>query len=47
MGISTNPTGYGHERGLVFDGNKSKYKLCEVKFLAFYVDPKTLRYLCA
>ena len=35
MATSTNLTGYGPRRGLVFDGNESKYELWEVKFLAF------------
>jgi hypothetical protein len=32
---SSNSTGYGPRRGLVFDGNEAKYELLEVKFLSF------------
>ena len=35
MASSSNLTGYGPRRGLVFDGNESKYELWEVKFLTF------------
>ena len=34
MATSTNLTGYGPRRGLVFDGDESKYELWEVKFLS-------------
>ena len=33
--ITTNSTGYGPRRGLLFDGNESKYELWEVKFLGY------------
>mgnify|MGYP002803371089 CR=1 FL=1 len=32
---TTNSTGYGPRRGLLFDGNESKYELWEVKFLGY------------
>ena len=32
---SSNSTGYGRRRGLVFDGKEAKYELWEVKFLSF------------
>ena len=32
---TTNSTGYGPRRGLLFDGNESKYELWEVKFLCY------------
>ena len=32
---TTNPTGYGPRRRLLFDGNESKYELWEVKFLGY------------
>jgi hypothetical protein len=35
MAAPQNPTGYGPRRGLVFNGDESKYELWEVKFLAF------------
>ena len=35
MSTSQNPTGYGLRERLVFDGDKAKYELWEVKFLAF------------
>lgn len=35
MSTATNLTGYGPRRGLVFNGDESKYELWEVKFLAF------------
>ena len=35
MASSSNLTGYEPRRGLVFDGNESKYELWEVKFLTF------------
>ncbi|CAB4039167.1 Retrovirus-related Pol poly from transposon TNT 1-94, partial [Paramuricea clavata] len=34
MATATNPTGYGPRRGLLFNGDESKYELWEVKFLA-------------
>ena len=34
MATSTNLTGYGPRRGLVFDRDESKYELWEVKFLS-------------
>ena len=33
MATSTNLTGYGPRRGLVFDGDEDKYELWKVKFL--------------
>ena len=35
MTTTTNSTGYGPRRGLLFDGNESKYVLWEVKFLGY------------
>ena len=35
MATTTNSTGYGPRRGLLFDGNESKYELWEVKFLGY------------
>ncbi|CAB4012035.1 Hypothetical predicted protein [Paramuricea clavata] len=35
MTTTTNSTGYGPRRGLLFDGNESKYELWEVKFLGY------------
>ncbi|CAB3995742.1 myosin heavy fast skeletal muscle [Paramuricea clavata] len=35
MTTTTNSTGYGPRRGLLFDGNESKYELWEVTFLGY------------
>ncbi|CAB3996099.1 myosin heavy fast skeletal muscle [Paramuricea clavata] len=35
MTTTTNSTGYAPRRGLLFNGNKSKYELWEVKFLGY------------
>ena len=35
MATTTNSTGYGPRRGLLFDRNESKYELWEVKFLGY------------
>ena len=40
MATSTNLTGYGPRRGLVFDGDESKYELWEVKFLSLMIIQK-------
>ena len=34
MATAVNPTGYGPRRGILFNGDESKYELWEVKFLA-------------